>query len=83
MPDEVTRKVIAVIAETMHVPADTIQPESSFADLGIDSLDGINIVFGLEKEFGISVADDAARELRSVADVVDGIRSLLEAKRTA
>ncbi len=83
MPDEVTRKVIAVIADTMHVPVEKIQPESTFADLGIDSLDGINIVFALEKEFDIEVPDEAARQLRSVADAVAGIRSLVDAKGTA
>lgn len=83
MPDEVTQKVIGVIAETMHVPVEKIQAESTFADLGIDSLDGINIVFALEKEFDIEVPDEAARQLRSVADAVAGIRTLLVAKGTA
>jgi acyl carrier protein len=76
MHDELTGRVIRVIAETQKIPPETIQPASTFAELKIDSLDGINIMFGLENEFNINIPDDTARELRTVGDVVEGIRKL-------
>jgi acyl carrier protein len=66
-----------VIAETQRIPVDTITPDSTFEELKIDSLDGINVVFGIENEFDINIPDDAARSIRSVRDVVDGVEKLL------
>ncbi|HYP09499.1 MAG TPA: phosphopantetheine-binding protein [Bryobacteraceae bacterium] len=77
MPEDVMSRVIRVIAETQRIPAEGIQPESTFEELKIDSLDGINIVFGIENEFGISIPDDAAKSLRSVRDVAEGVEKLV------
>lgn len=70
-------RVIRVIAETQRIPVDTVQPESTFEELKIDSLDGINIVFAIENEFNINVPDDAAKSLRSVSDVAEGVTKLV------
>ena len=82
MPDDLSEKVITVIAETQHIPIETVTLDSSFQDLNIDSLDGMQILFALENEFDISIPDDAARQLRGVREVVDGVRQLVEAKPT-
>jgi acyl carrier protein len=77
MPDDVMSRVIRVIAETQRIPVDSVKPESTFEDLKIDSLDGINIVFAIENEFNINVPDEAAKSLRSVNDVALGVEKLL------
>jgi acyl carrier protein len=77
MSEDVLSRVIRVIAETQHIPADGITAATTFEELKIDSLDGINIVFGIENEFGINIPDDAAKSLRSVRDIVDGVEKLL------
>ena len=76
--EELTERVRSVIAATQHVPVEKITPDSTFEELGIDSLDGINILFAVESEFNINIPDDAAQSLRSVRDVIDGIAKLLE-----
>jgi acyl carrier protein len=49
-------KVADIIAETSEIDRDTITPEShTIDDLGIDSLDFLDIVFAIDKEFGIKV----------------------------
>ena len=49
-------QVAQIIAETCDIPRDTITPEShTIDDLGIDSLDFLDIVFAIDKEFGIKV----------------------------
>lgn len=78
MPDELERRVIGVIAATQHLPAESINIDSTFEELKIDSLDGINILFAVENEFNISIPDDAAQTLRTVRQMVDGIRTLLQ-----
>lgn len=77
MPDDVMSRVIRVIAETQRIPVDSVKPESTFEELKIDSLDGINIVFAIENEFNVNVPDDAAKSLRSVGDVAAGVEKLL------
>ena len=76
--EELTERVIKIIADTQHIPVDGITPESTFAGLGIDSLDGINILFAVENEFNINIPDDAAQNIRSVHEMVEGISKLLE-----
>jgi acyl carrier protein len=49
-------KVADIIAETSEIDRDTITPEShTIDDLGIDSLDFLDIVFAIDKEFGIKI----------------------------
>ena len=82
MPDELSQRVIKIIAETQHLPVEKVAIDSSFLDLNIDSLDGMQILFALENEFDINIPDEAAREIRGVQQMVDGIRQLVEAKQT-
>ena len=76
--EELTERVIKIIADTQHIPLDTIAPDRTFAELGIDSLDGINILFAVENEFNINIPDEAAQNIRSVREMVDGIEKLLQ-----
>lgn len=82
MEDELSQRVIRVMAATQHLPPEKIAIDSSFQELGIDSLDGINILFALESEFDINIPDDAAKEIRTVRDMVEGVRQLVAAKQT-
>jgi acyl carrier protein len=79
MPDDVTSKVLAAIAQTKRIPAESVSLDSSFQELGIDSLDGMNILFELENEFDISIPDEQARSIHSVREMVEGIKKLLAA----
>lgn len=83
MPETTTERVIRVIAASQHYDAAktaTITATSTFEELGIDSLDGIQIVFALEMEFDVSIPDDAAKSIRGIADIVEGIEKLLAEK---
>ena len=49
-------RIADIIAETSDVPRETITPDSHvIEDLGIDSLDFLDIVFAIDKDFGIKV----------------------------
>ena len=76
-------RVIAVIAKTQHIPADSVTIDSTFEELKIDSLDGINIVFAIEEEFQVEIPDEAAKLIRSVRDVIEGVDKLVAAKASA
>lgn len=80
MSDELTQRVIRVMSKTQHQPEEKFKPESTFEELGIDSLDGINIVFALENEFNINIPDDGVKNIRTVHEMVEGVRRLVEAE---
>lgn len=69
-----------VITKTQRLAPGTVTPASTFEELKIDSLDGINILFALENEFDINIPDEEARQIRSVAEMVAGVEQLLAAK---
>lgn len=76
MSDPLFETVAAALAEVKHLAPERINLESSFAELGVDSLDAITLLFELETRLGIEVPDDAARSARTVRDVVEGLRAL-------
>ena len=78
--DQVGAEVIRVIAQTQRIPQETVHLDSTFDELKIDSLDGINLVFALENEFGINIPDEGVRDLRSVRETVEGVRRLVAEK---
>ncbi len=80
MPEELIERVTGVIARTQKIPPESVTIDKTFAELNIDSLDGINILFALEGEFGIDIPDEAARQIRSVREMVEGIEKLLASK---
>jgi acyl carrier protein len=66
-----------VIARTQKLPLESVTLDKTFEELNIDSLDGINILFALENEFGIDIPDEPARQMRSVRDAAEGVKQLL------
>jgi acyl carrier protein len=79
MADEVADKVIRTLASVKRIPADTIKLDTNLQELGIDSLDVFTLLFELENAFKISIPDDDVRSLRTVNDIVGGIKKLLAA----
>jgi acyl carrier protein len=75
-----TQKVIAIIAREQHLDPGKVTIDSTFAELGIDSLDGVNILFALEEEFKLDIPDSVAQNMRSVRQVVDSLTRVLEGK---
>ena len=79
MPEEtVAERVIRVFAAFKKVPPEEITMDTSFESLGLDSLDGLNLIFELEEEFDIMVPDDKVQSMKSVSQVAEGIEWLLE-----
>ncbi len=80
MPEELTGRIIATIAQAQRIPKEKVTLDSSFEELGIDSMDGVNILFALENEFDITIPDEAAKQIRSIREMVEGVRKLVAEK---
>lgn len=79
MADEVAEKVIATLASVKRISAEGIKLDTNLQEIGIDSLDVFTLLFELENAFKISIPDDDVRSIRTVNDIVDGIKKLLAA----
>ncbi|CAB4285202.1 unnamed protein product [Prunus armeniaca] len=76
---ETVEKVCTIVRKQLALPDDSaVTGESKFAALGADSLDTVEIVMGLEEEFGISVEEDSAQSIATVQDAADLIEKLIE-----
>lgn len=76
----VADKVIEIITREQHLEPGAVKPDSTFAELGIDSLDAVNILFALESEFKIDIPDAVAQNMKTVAQAVDSLTRVLEGK---
>ncbi len=80
MSDELIERVRKVIATSKRIPEDTVTIDSPFEQLGIDSMDAVEILFALENEFDISIPDEEVKTVRNVRQMVEGVERLLAAK---
>jgi acyl carrier protein len=72
MADSVERRVIRIVAQVLHQEESTIPRESRFVeDLGIDSIDLVEIVSLLEGEFKKKVPEEVIERVTTVGDVID------------
>jgi len=83
MADDIDRKVIDLIARKKNLDPATLTLDSTFERLGVDSLDAADLLFTFEDDFGIVVPDEAAASMKSVGQVVDGLRQLLPSRAEA
>jgi acyl carrier protein len=76
----VADKVVEIITREQHLDPGLVKIDSTFAELGIDSLDGVNILFALEEEFKIDIPDAVAQNMKSVRQVADSLTRVIEGK---
>ena len=73
---DIERQVIEIIAKKQKLDPATVTVDSTFEQLGLDSLDAADLLFTVEDTFGIIVPDGAAQAMRTVGGVADAIRRL-------
>ena len=72
----VLEKIKALIAEQLDVDPAVITEETDFMkDLEADSLDAVEIILGVEDEYGIEIPDEVAENFTKVGDIVKYIEA--------
>ena len=71
---ETADRVKKIVVEHLGVEQDKVTEDASFIDdLGVDSLDIVELVMAFEEEFGVEIPDDAAEKISTVKDAIDYI----------
>ena len=71
---DINAKVTAIIVDKLGVEESEVTSAASFTnDLGADSLDTVELIMEFEKEFGITIPDEAAEKIGTVGDAIDYI----------
>lgn len=79
---EISEKVIAVLADKGKVEKDQISMDSSLVDdLGMDSLDAVEMVFEFEEQYGIQIPDEAIQGFKFVRDIVSYLMTVIPEKQ--
>nr|ANS54496.1 acyl carrier protein 1 [Brassica rapa subsp. chinensis] len=77
---ETVEKVSEIVKKQLSLKDDQqVVAETKFVDLGADSLDTVEIVMGLEEEFGIQMAEEKAQKIATVEQAAELIEELMQA----
>lgn len=76
-PPDLTERVIRIVADGRQCPPEAVTLDSTFDELGIDSLGAVAILGEIEEGFGIEVPNELVFRIRSVRDVVTALAPLV------
>jgi len=78
--NEIVQKVNQVFEESFEIEGKDLQPDKNvFQDLGLDSLDVVDLVVALQKKFGVKIRDDnRVREIKVLEDIYKYIDALYQ-----
>lgn len=72
----VSEKVIEMLASQLNISKDKVQLNAKLIeDLGADSLDMVEMLMLVEEEFGLSIPDEDAINLKTVGDIINYIEA--------
>lgn len=74
--EEIFESVKKVVIEAIDEEKNITEETSIVDELGLDSLDIVEMLMALEEEFDISIDDSAAEKFVKVSDVIDHIQKL-------
>lgn len=65
------------MVEEFEVEPEKLQPEAELRALGLDSLDGVDLVVAIEKAFSCRIAEEEARNIKTLDDIYQRVLSRL------
>jgi acyl carrier protein len=77
MCDTLEARVVALIAKKKKMAPERLTTETRLADIGIDSLDAMDLMFDFEDAFKINIPDEVAQQMTTVGEVIAALRKVL------
>ena len=79
--EDVTKDLLELLSARINIEDKEITLESSlYEDLGLDSFDGIELVFDIEDKFGIQISDEEIDEFMKAEDIINLVYGKLKEK---
>lgn len=80
--EKIIEVVNSVLEEEFEIEAHLLKPEALLnEDIGLDSLDAVDLIVMVDKELGVRIDEEDARELKTLGDVYKIIEDLLKEKQ--
>jgi acyl carrier protein len=77
--DQIYQRIVAILQETFEVEPEAISMQARlYDDLEIDSIDAVDLIVQLRPLVGRRIEPEAFKSVRTVADVVEAVHSLLD-----
>lgn len=69
-------KIRAILAEQLDIDAEEITMDTEMAkDLGVDSLDAVELLMAIDSEFGVEIPDEEVENIKTIGELVEYIES--------
>jgi acyl carrier protein len=77
MSQLVFEKIATLLSTKKGVNKELISIDSSFEELGLDSLDSIELIADMEDEFNVTIPNSELQEIKTIRNAVDGLSKAL------
>lgn len=78
--DPIEIKIIGIISEKVGIPGNAISEDADLTiDLGLDSLDTVELILDIEKAFNLTIPDEEVQNIRTVRQAIEAV--MVELKR--
>ena len=79
--EEIADQVRSIFCKTLKMEPDRLKPDARLQeDLDLDSLDMIEVVYEVEDRFDVQIPEERVQEIRTFAEIVDGLHEALQGK---
>lgn len=79
--EEIKKVINTIMEDEFEIDPELIKPEALLGeDLGLDSLDAVDLIVAIDKELGVRIEEEEARNIRTLEDIYDKIAELLKNK---
>jgi len=80
--DTIIEIVNRVLVEEFEIDPGLLKPEALlYEDIGLDSLDAVDLIVMVDKELGVKIKEEDAREIKTLENVYQVIEGLLKEKQ--
>ena len=73
--ENVYDKVAAIVAEQLGITLDDITMDTTLEELNADSLDVVEVIMSLEKEFNMEIPDEEAEKIKTIGGLVEYVEN--------
>jgi acyl carrier protein len=81
LTDDILQRLKRVLVEEFKVPEEAIRLEAKLAeDFRLDSVEGVELIFSLEEEFGVEISDQEMEGISTLGDLVEAAKRKLGEK---